>query len=63
MLLGIVFHCDVCGKLLMSFGCCVDWTEQSIFKKKYPEGLCEICAKAVKDAREQVVYLKSLEKK
>lgn len=48
--------CDVCGKCLISFGCCIYGDEQ--FLKGYD--LCKACDKACKDAKEQEKYLKSL---
>lgn len=47
--------CDVCGKILASYGCCVYGDEETLCK----DDLCEECKKAVADATEQVKKLQS----
>jgi len=47
---GPTVSCDVCGKILNSFGCCVSPADLAAADKG---GLCNDCSKAVSDAKEQ----------
>lgn len=51
---GPTIDCDVCGKVLNSFGCCVSPSDLAEIEKNH---LCDDCQKAVTAAREQRDYL------
>ena len=56
---GWTINCEICNKQIIHFSCCDgDLYDQYIRNNK--EHLCEICSKAVADARDQQIYLKNI---
>lgn len=47
---GVEIKCEICGFLILSFGCCVYPEDLHKVSKSH---LCMDCEKAVKDATEQ----------
>ena len=56
--MGLEKNCEICNRIIV-MGCVV--TNQN--RNSFREEICKSCSKAIKDAREQIIYLKSLKNK